>query len=393
MGMKLIKHAGAASAAGTAGPVPVPEEITEREEAIFRSVTSVDLTEEQVHRARTPGRVFRRQRSVLAIHWHPEFVPMEHCDARIKALFPASRDELVIPTQHNVLTERGGWAGVEVDCYSSGFNQKVQLLLHFRAERVAEAPTLRAMLDHTFRYRSSQLFDFMETLTKPRTARLAQAAEETGAGEELVAFVRAVTRKVEILLDRHHGSLPPAAIKNKLLRDFFDCLREDYGDGLINRAQIFLRSVKQIVKAGFPLKYFYRASEVIEEARALGGGVVIPHPEEFWPILLAGYDVDGYEVWNPQSQRYTDFLISVVNERNRRIDPLRPSARRLLVTMGDDCHLGEKVKDPALQDKAKAAREVGYQPAWDDLGIGKKLITAGMDRDTVINEYRDRLSR
>ncbi|MGE4553571.1 MAG: hypothetical protein AB7D57_10690 [Desulfovibrionaceae bacterium] len=389
MGTKHAQHAGTAPATG---PIPVPEEITEREEAVFLAVASTDLTEEQIRRVRAPGRVFQRQTSVLAIHWHPEFVPLEHIDARIQAMFPAAEDALIIPTQHNVLTEREGWAGVEVDCYSSGFNQKVQLLLHFRAERVAEATTLRAMLEHTFRYRSSQLFDFMETITKPRTARLAQAAEETGAGEDLVRFVRAVTRKVETLLDRHYATLPPAAIKNKLLRDFFDCLREDYGDGLINRAQIFLRAVKQIVKAGFPLKYFYRASEVIAEARALGGGVVIPHPEEFWPILLAGYDVDGYEVWNPQSQRYTDFLISVVNERNRRVDPLRPSARRLLVTMGDDCHLGEKVKDPALQDKAKAAREVGYQPAWDDLSIGKKLITAGMDRDTVIHEYRDRLS-
>jgi hypothetical protein len=76
--------------------------------------------------------------------------------------------------------------------------------------------------------------------------------------------------------------------------------------------------VKALVKVEFSLKYFYRTSEVIEEARALGAGIVIPHPEQFWPILLKEYDVDGIEVWNPQSRRYTEFLISVLNRRNQK---------------------------------------------------------------------------
>lgn len=66
---------------------------------------------------------------------------------------------------------------------------------------------------------------------------------------------------------------------------------------------------------------------------------MIPHPEQFWPILLTGYDVDGVEVWNPQSHRYTNFLVSVLNEKNRRMDS---SERPLLIFMGDDTHMSEK---------------------------------------------------
>ena len=59
--------------------------------------------------------------------------------------------------------------------------------------------------------------------------------------------------------------------------------------------------------------------------------------------------------------------------------------------MGDDTHMGEKVKDPELQDAAKAGREIGVQPAWDELSIRKRLIVARMERHDVIAEYRDRL--
>ena len=148
-----------------------------------------------------------------------------------------------------------------------------------------------------------------------------------------------------------------------------------------------MRAVKYKVKEGFPLTYFYRTSEVIEEARSLGAGIVIPHPEQFWPILLADYDVDGYEVWNPQSQEYTEFLITVLNRRNKQVNNSRP----LLVFMGDDTHLSEKVKEPAIRDREKACREIGLQPAWEDMQIRKQLLKAGMDRPRIIQEYTARL--
>jgi hypothetical protein len=190
------------------------------------------------------------------------------------------------------------------------------------------------------------------------------------------------------LLDKHWTDVPRLSVKNKLLRNWFDAMRGELGDTATDRIQAYLKAVKKLVKEGFDLSFFYRASEIIEEVRGLGGCIVIPHPEQFWPILLRNYDVDGIEVWNPQSREYTEFLISVVNEQNER----RASGRDKLIFMGDDCHMGEKTKPEDQQDPEKAGREIGYQPAWEDLRIRKKLIVNNISRRSVIKEYKARLA-
>ncbi len=370
-------------------PSGVSEDITETDEQFFFKVISTDIDAETQARLTTPSMTFKRQDAVLAVHWHPEHVPMPLIEQRINAMFPDKSMELIIPTQHNMLTSFGNYTGVEVDCYSAGFDQKVQILLHFESDRLAAASVLKNMLAHTFKYRANQLYEFMGAITRPAEEKLDQAARETGANESVVNFVRTYVKKIETLLDRHYDKVPQMSIKNKLLRNFFDCLRQDFGDSFIDRAQTFLTAVKKIVKANIALHYFYRTSEVIEEARALDAGVVIPHPEQFWPVLLADYDVDGYEVWNPQSRRYTRFLISVLNEKNRQ---MRPGQRELLLFMGDDTHMGEKTRDPKEQNVEKASREIGVQPAWDELDIRKAMIMGNFSRKRVIAEYRARLA-
>lgn len=382
--MELIKSQQNASLV----PENVVEEITPEDRERLFTVTSTDLNAEQRTRLVTPARTYPLQKSVLAVHWHPEFVPMDIVRQRIEATFPKKEQELIIPTQHNEILTYDDYAGVEVDCYSHGFNQKVQLLLHFRKENVEDASVLKAMLAHTYQYRASQLFEFMHTITRPMMDRLDEAARQTGADEDVVMFVRTYVRKIQDMLEEHLDELPRGTVKNKLLRNYFDAMREEFGDQLIDRCQTFLTAVKVIVKRNFSFKYFYRTSEIIEEARSLGAGIVIPHPEQFWPILLAEYDVDGYEVWNPQSLRYTEFLISSVDQRNRCLGGLR---KPLLVFMGDDTHMGEKVKDPADQKKEKGSREIGVQPPWDNLQLRKKLILSGMTRSRVIEEYKARL--
>lgn len=362
-------------------------DITEADEALFATITSTRLDEAARARIAAPGAPQPAQTSVLAVHWHPEFVPLELIKTRIEASYPAMKTSLIIPTQHNELMEYGPYTGVEVDCYSRGFNQKVQLLLHFRTERLQNATVLKSMLSHTHAYRSSQLFDYLRCLTTPEEEKLAAAVKETGADDDLVTLSRAICQKLTLLLDTHQGDLPPDAFKNKLVRNFVDGLRPVLGGPLANRVQVFLKAVKQVVKQHFPLTYFYRTTEFIEETRSLGGGVVIPHPEQFWPILLADYDVDGYEVWNPQSRRYTEFLIDTLARKNRK----GWNERRQLVFMGDDTHMGEKTLPPACAEPGKARREIGLQPAWDDIAIGKKLIVAEMDRVRVIEEYTARL--
>lgn len=371
----------------------VDPEINDADRERFFRIIDTALTEEQRIRIATPEQVYPMQTEVLAVHWHPEFVPMDLIGQRVRAMFPQAQESLIIPTQHNVIMSWNGHSGVEVDCYSRGFNRKVQLLLHFREERLDErADVLKSMLSHTFTYRGSQLFEFMDAVMNPAAYREEQrqkAAGRTGAGLDIVQFASILTGKLKTLLEDNWRETPRDMVKNKLIRNWFDLLRNEYGDKVIERTQVYLKEIKKQVKEDFSLKFFYRASEVIEEARSLGAGIVIPHPEQFWPILLADYDVDGYEVWNPQSREYTEFLITVVNRHNK---SRTANSRPLLVFMGDDCHMGEKAKDPEHQDPEKADRQIGLQPAWDDMAIRKQLVVSGMDRERIIREYAARLN-
>jgi len=365
-------------------------EITPWDEQAFLRCTSIELTDAERERVVAPERIYPQQEEILAVHWHPEHVPMDLIVSRVQRLYPNRGDQLIIPTQHNVLMSLGGFAGVEVDCFSKGFNRKVQLLLHFEESRVRDAAVLRNMLAHTFKYRTSQLFEYMRTVTDPALEeRVQKAAGQTNTDEDIVAFTRIQVAKLQQLIEKNWSSTPRESIKNKLVRNYFDALRELFDDRIVNRAQVFLKAVKDVVKECFPLSYFYRASEIIEEARGLGAGIVIPHPEQFWPILLADYDVDGIEVWNPQSREYTEFLISAVQRQNRLH---ARNGRPVLVFMGDDCHMSEKLKAPELRDPEKSSREIGLQPAWEDLSISKGLIVQGISRAGVIEEYRARLA-
>ncbi len=384
-------QAGPATQAAPAMPDPQDQrDITAWDEEVFGSITSVALSEEQRQRLATARRAYPRQRQAMAVHWHPEFIPLNLCMARFTATFPNLEQSLVVPTQHNQILTLEGYAGTEVDCYSSGFNRKVQLLLHFQADRMARADALKSMLDHTFKYRASQFFEFMDSILDPRwEARMQEAAALTGADEDVVGFTRVHTHKLRRLVEAFEGRTPLEMIKNKVLSDYFTALKEAHPEWMVGRALMLLKAVKNIVKREFSLQYFYRASEVIEEARYLGGGIVIPHPEQFWPILLADYDVDGYEVWNPASREYTEFLIKVVNRENR---VPRPGRRKVLIFMGDDTHMSEKAKEPLRQDPEKAGREVGVQPAWEEMSIRKSLMLTGVSLAGVIEEYKARLA-
>ncbi|HSV31056.1 MAG TPA: hypothetical protein VLH40_03405 [Atribacteraceae bacterium] len=369
----------------------ISRDLSEWDQETYLKIVSTHLTLEQVEWIIAPPRIYPEQEHVLAIHWHPEYVPLDLIERRITTMFPNRKNELVIPTQHNIPLDYHEYTGVEVDCFSREFNRKVQLLFHFETAKLKSprADVFKAMLQHTFQYRSSQLYDFIDTILEPsREDRLHQVAGETGANDELIGFVRLYISKLKRLIDSNRSVTPAEMIKNKLIRDWFDELRELYDDRLINRAQVFLKVVKEVVKAHFTLDYFYQTKEVIEEGRSLGAGIVIPHPEQFWPILLADYDVDGYEVWNPQSREFTEFFINVVNRRNKSREGWE---RSVLVFMGDDTHMSEKARNPILQDREKVGREIGLQEAWDDLAIRKSLIVANSDRPRIIREYKNRL--
>lgn len=365
------------------------EEITPWDQEVFEKLISLDLTPVQVDRIVHPNRRFDNESSVLAIHWHPEMVPLDLAESRIQAMYPQARESLVIPTQHNEVLVYGEYAGVEMDCRASAFNRKIQILLHFEKNKIEDAHSLRAMLAHTAKYRSNQLFEFMAALIDPAFEdRLRAGVRNTGAEENLIRFAVIQTRKLKRMIDAYPSSIPELSLKNKLLINYLNSQRGLYDGHAIDRAVIFVSGVKEVVKRHLPLRYFYEVREVIEEARSLGGAVIVPHPEQFWPVLLADYDVDGYEVWNPQSREFTEFLIHIVVKKNASANG---TARPILVVMGDDTHLSEKILDPESQNPEKASREIGYQPAWRDPSIRKSLITGNFDKENIIRDYKSRL--
>jgi hypothetical protein len=365
------------------------EEITFWDLTVFEKLISLDLTAAQVDCIIHPELCFEDEESVLAIHWHPEMVNTSMAVARIKAMFPCATESLIIPTQHNNIMTCGSYAGAEVDCRASAFNRKIQILLHFEKNKIEGAHTLRTMIAHTGKYRSTQLFEFMAAMCDPSFENLLQeAARNTGAEENLIRFAAIQIRKLRRMIEEHPFNIDELSLKNKLLINYLNSQRDLYDGHIIDRTVIFAYGVKEIVKRRFRLDYFYEVREIIEETRALGGGVIVPHPEQFWPVLLADYDVDGYEVWNPQSREYTEFLIQVVIKKNMTVTGrMRP----LLVVMGDDAHLGEKILVPEMQSPEKASREVGYQPAWQDPAIRESLKAGNFDKEKVISDYKERL--
>ena len=368
---------------------PHAHEITDWDQSVYEQLVSVDITPEQSEHIRNPEVIFDREDSVLAIHWHPEMVPVELVKERMDKMFPHAAEKLFIPTQHNVIMAYDGLAGVEVDCQAKDFNRKIQLLFHFLEERVKEAPIFKSMLAHTYQYRQSQLYDYLETVINPKCEdRLQEAVRVTGMEEAIVRLTRAYTKKLRNLLDANYSRTPEISVKNKLLTSYFDRLRAFYDNHIIDKAIILLLEVKKIVKRHFSPDYFYDVREVIEEARTHGAGIVVPHPEQFWPVLLSDYDIDGIEVWNPQSREFTEFLIQVVIRKNRE---RKHSERPLLVMMGDDCHMSSKLFKPDAENRDSSGREVGYQPAWHEMTVRKSLKMGDYDRVRIIREYRSRL--
>ncbi len=359
------------------------------ERQAFLNVISEKLLPSQKEDLVKPTRVYADEKDILAIHWHPEFIPLDIIAQRITNTFPNATNKLIIPTQHNMLMSFNGYSGVEIDCFSPEFNRKIQLLLHFGKIDETKFKKLKLIIDHTFKYRSKQLFELLETLSdKPESVRILKAVENTGVSRSVVDFVRLQAKKLLIMINENIKILPPLAIKNKLVRNYLDEINKFYDERIIDLAQIFVKAVKEIVKSEFDNSYFYNTSEIIYEARLLNAGIIIPHPEQFWPVLLAGYDVDGYEVWNPQSREYTEFLVQVVLEQNK---TRKFKARPILVFMGDDTHMGEKSRPMKVRDFFKSEREIGLQPAWEDPEIKKILIRAGYSKERIINEYRSRL--
>ena len=78
-------------------------ELTDWDQAIYRKLVSTEISPEERDALVNPPMIIGDEEAVLAIHWHPESVPMDINELRINKMFPAHSEELIIPTQHNLL--------------------------------------------------------------------------------------------------------------------------------------------------------------------------------------------------------------------------------------------------------------------------------------------------
>jgi hypothetical protein len=263
---------------------------------------------------------------------------------------------------------------------------KIQLLIHARADRLAGASAFQSMIERTFRYRELQLLDILDLAARPDASAEAELAR-AGFGDDDLEAAAGHAARLRAMIDASGVAAGPGAemLKNRLATDFIE-RREGAADpARLARLLELVNLLKARVKSRPDPTRFHEARELIEEARSLGAGVVIPHPQRFWPALLADLDVDGWEVWNPSTPSHAVFLTGCLSRRGR-------GGRPPLAFMGDDTHMSSKIRLHMVSDKGGGEREIGFQPPWRDPEVVAALKVAGQSRKRTLEEYVERLA-
>ncbi|MDR1486590.1 MAG: hypothetical protein LBT62_01150 [Deltaproteobacteria bacterium] len=365
----------------------LPEvEANEEDIEVFERLTSITLSEQEKTLAIIPDHIAPEEKRLMALHFHPEWVPLELIERRLQRSFPHATDRLIIPTQHNMILPLEPWAGVEADVYVPEYQQKIHLLIHLKSSVLKRAGVFQAMIERTFRYRASQLMDILQALTNPDEAMSAEL-KKSGLDAKALQIAGRFSQKLFNLIQTREilSTKRSEMLKNRLLVDFMTARGCYFPPKTLERALAVVKIVKGLVKRRLNPNCFYAARELIEEARSLGAGVVIPHPPLFWPALLDDLDVDGWEVWNPSTPNQTIFLIDCL----ARMSQVRP---KLLAFMGDDTHMSSKIRPNLAEDKRSLLREIGFQPPWQQPKVMEALKAAGQSRDRTLDEYRARIS-
>jgi hypothetical protein len=374
------------SLSATTAP-PLGKDISQADIEAFDLLTSVTLSPAEKELAENPDFFDFEEKLLLAVHFHPEWVPLPLIETRLSKAFPQATDRLVIPTQHNRVTSMGPWAGVEADCFSPNFGQKIQLLIHFKSSSLTKAGVFLDMMDQTYRYRAKQLMEILEALTTPGES-LRKEINNNGLDHQALDLAGFFACRLKELIHARevHSDDRSEMLKNRLLTDFMLARKQGIDPALFGSALSVANIVKAMVKRHLNYNRFRATQEVIEEARGLGAGIVIPHPPQFWPALIDDLDVDGWEVWNPSTPNHTLFLIeSLARASGGRKLPL-------LAFMGDDTHMSSKIRSNVTEDKNGRGREIGFQPPWRDPVVSAALKRAGQSRERTMDQYRARLS-
>ncbi|MDR2352567.1 MAG: hypothetical protein LBF22_05285 [Deltaproteobacteria bacterium] len=361
------------------------KELTSEDFDIFNTLTNISLSPAETELALEPTQKDPEEKQIFALHFHPEWVPLELIDKRLQTAFPNAEERFAIPTQHNVLMTLDTFTGVEADVFVHAYGLKIQLLIHLKSSKLPQASTLEAMINKTFKYRELQLLDVLEQVAFPDEATQKEI-KKMGFHEEAMHSAQFYATKLKDLINTTGITQTPRAemLKNRLLTDYIEKKAQNLDSVLLDRLLSLVNHLKKFVKARLNPSRFHTAQEIIEESRALGAGIVIPHPPQFWPALLDNLDVDGFEVWNPSTPAHTFFLIQYLAERKK-------IKRPLLAFMGDDTHMSSKIRPQMVSYKDGNLREIGFQPPWKDPKVIQALKDIGQSRERTYNEYMNRL--
>ncbi|MDR0549634.1 MAG: hypothetical protein LBI10_09550 [Deltaproteobacteria bacterium] len=382
-----MKTAGVKAVKTVKPPPLLSKEVFGEDWVAFNRLTSIELTAKEASVAVHPSLVDPTEKRVLAVHWHPEWIPIELVAERVKRAFPAALDSLVIPTQHNQILTYGEWSGVEADAYAPDYGLKIQLLIHLRTQTLPKATTLVGMMERTFRYRALQLLDILDNVVNP-DATVKNEIKKLGFSSDSINLAQLLARRLQNLIEKADlgHSNRAETLKNRLLPDFMAARGQEYPPETLDRAMALCRLVKSQVKRRLTPSRFHTAKDLVEEAKGLGAGVVIPHPPQFWPILLSDLNVDGWEVWNPSTPNHTIFLLEALARQKK-------NKRPILAFMGDDTHMSSKIRpDQKSEEKNNLDREIGFQSPWRDPKVLTVLKKTGQSRERTMDEYRTRLT-
>jgi hypothetical protein len=362
-------------------------EIDDEDWCIFNSLTNIKLTKDEIQLAITPEQVDPEEKEIFAIHFHPEWVPMELIAERLKAAFPNAKERFVIPTQHNLLQSFDNFSGVEVDVFAHEYNLKIQLLVHINSKKLKKATTLISMIEQTFQYRALQLLDYLEQIIKPDIL-MQKEIKKLGTPKEVRDCTKYYATKLRLMIGESVivSSNRREMLKNRLLTDYIFLKSAAYlKPPMMDSLLTYAKHVKNLVKLRLNPNRFHTAKNLIEEARSHGAGIVIPHPPRFWPALLDDLDIDGWEVWNSSTPDHTSFLIECLKRRKKK-------KRDFLAFMGDDTHMSSKIRPDMSMKKGSPKTEIGFQPPWGNPAIKLALRDANQSRKRTINEYMARIS-
>lgn len=188
----------------------------------FNRLTSVELSNDEKIAASRPNLTAPVAREYLAVHWHPEWVPLEFIEERLKTAFPQADNFLAVPTQHNKVMAIGPWAGVEVDVYDRRYGQKVQLLIHLPVDRLPQATAFQAMIEHTYNYRAHQLMDILNRLASPEGLSKIKDSLKCSITDPAVKMARFYATRLRAMIEKSGiiGGNRDEMLKNRLLPDF-----------------------------------------------------------------------------------------------------------------------------------------------------------------------------